>query len=562
MTPAAIGDDASSNNNQWTPVNMAIADAIDYGAKSVRGNYCTWNTLDKGSSITVQNAGLQVVFPQTGTPSIRGTIGVTSGKWYWEITPESNAGVDLIGIAKAEASLSTYVGGDANGWGYYGDGQKYTNNIASSYGASYLYANNDIIGVAFDADNGNIVFYKNNVSQGTAFTGLTSGPYFPAHGDGSNSFITSMQANFGQRPFAYTPPAGFKALCTHNLPAPAIKRPAQYMAATTYTGTGVGRTITNTVNNKSFQPDLVWIKGRSGATDHALYDSVRGATKDIASNSFGVETTQSTGLTAFGANGFDIGALAKLNTNAATYVAWQWKAGDGVVTNTAGSITSQVNANPTTGLSIVTYTGTGANATVGHGLGVTPSMVMVKNLTGTTSANWRVWHSSLAGVSYYLGLNQTTAAANSTSVFNGFSSTNFTIGTDPATNESGKPLVAYCFAEIAGYSKFGSYTGNGSADGPFVFCGFRPRFVMVKQTTGAGGNWFIVDTQRDLFNVEVSAIKPSSPDTETTSTAFCDILSSGFKLRHDGSFYSINIISQTYIFAAFAEVPSKYALAR
>jgi hypothetical protein len=311
----------------------------------------------------------------------------------------------------------------------------------------------------------------------------------------------------------------------------------------------------------------VWIKSRSNATDHALYDSVRGAQQDLVSNSTAVETTQSTGLTAFNEDGFGLSTLTKLNSAGNTYVAWQWKAGDSVVTNTAGTITSQVDVNTTSGLSIVTYTGTGANATVGHGLGVAPSMVIVKSRAGT--GNWQVRHTSTAAANSIQLNSQASRDSSAPTVWNSTAPTSsvFSIGTSTDVNAAGTAYVSYCFAEIAGYSKFGSYTGNGSADGPFIHCNFRPKWILVKTTNlniaGSWGDWRIWDTVRNTANVSDDGIidaNDSLAEFVNFSNLSVDILSNGFKLR--AAYSDTNNSGTTYIYAAFAEVPSKYALAR
>jgi hypothetical protein len=324
-----------------------------------------------------------------------------------------------------------------------------------------------------------------------------------------------------------------------------------------YTGNNTARSITGL----GFSPDFVWIKGRSGATDHALYDIVRGVEKDLVSNSTAAETTQTTGLTAFNSDGFSIGTLAKLNTNAATYAAWAWDAGSSTVTNTSGTISSQVRANASAGFSVVTYTGTGANATVGHGLGVAPGMVIVKRRNST--GNWQVRHTSIAAASS-IQLNLTNAAASATTVWNSTapSSTVFSIGTDATVNASGGTYVAYCFAPVAGYSSFGSYIGNGSAsDGPFVYTGFRPRFVLLKASSysTASTDWFLWDTARDTYNIASKYLTANRSSSEGVVSYF-DILSNGFKFRYTDANNNTN--GQTYIWAAFAEHPFQYARAR
>jgi hypothetical protein len=429
-----------------------------------------------------------------------------------------------------------------------------------AYGATWNTTN--IIGVALDLDAGTLVFYKDNVSQGTAYTSL-SGTFTPIFGFQGGTTVTGV-GNFGQRPFTYTPPTGFVALNTQNLPTPTISNGASYMAATTYTGTGSALTVANTVGSASFQPDLVWVKGRSGATDHAWYDAVRGVQKQLESNNTAAETTETTGLTAFSSTGFTVGALAQMNTNAATYVGWQWNAGGSTVTNTSGSISAQVRANTTAGCSIVTYTGTGANATVGHGLGVAPNMIIFKN-KGSTNA-WCIYHSAISPANF---LQFDTSAQLSSTTYPMFgttptaaTSTVFSIGTNAQTNAASS-FVAYCFAAVAGYSAFGSYTGNGSADGPFVYLGFRPRWIMIKNTdisADAGTGWFMYDSTRATYNLVKPYLRAESSAAEVDSLDMLDILSNGFKIRRIGT--SINGSSNTYIYAAFAENPFKYSLGR
>jgi hypothetical protein len=288
---------------------------------------------------------------------------------------------------------------------------------------------------------------------------------------------------------------------------------------------------------------------------------VRGVQKQLESNNTGAETTETTGITAFGSDGFTTGALAQLNTSAATYVAWNWKAGNNAgASNSAGSITSTVSANTTSGFSVVTYTGTGANATVGHGLGVAPKMVIVKNRTSTGS--WCTWHTGLTSGAYALFLESTDAQGSYPTIFNSTvpTSTVFSVGTATGTNASSNNFVAYCFAEVAGYSKFGSYTGNGSTDGPFVFTGMRPAYVMIKRTDSSPYNWVIVDTARNTYNVANAQLSANLSDAENTLYAAIDFNSNGFKMRTTDGAY--NASGGTYIYMAFASNPFKYSLAR
>jgi hypothetical protein len=325
-----------------------------------------------------------------------------------------------------------------------------------------------------------------------------------------------------------------------------------------YTGNNTARSITGL----GFSPDFVWIKGRSGATDHALYDIVRGAQLDLVSNSTAAETTQTTGLTAFNSDGFSIGTLAKLNTNAATYAAWTWDAGTTTATNDVGSISSQVRANASAGFSVVTWTGNGTQgATIGHGLGVSPRLLIFKRRdNGTGESAWWTYHASVTSPNAnwwrnYGTLNGTAAFADwggDSALAAAPSSTLLTVGNYPGFNANGGTFVAYCFAPVAGYSSFGSYTGNGSADGPFVYTGFRPRFILFKNASATSG-WNIFDTARDTYNAADKYLVANSSVVESSGTPVFDILSNGFKVRN--TWTDINGSGNSIIYAAFAESP-------
>ena len=342
---------------------------------------------------------------------------------------------------------------------------------------------------------------------------------------------------------------------------PAIAKPNQHFDATLYTGTSAAQTITNA---GAFQPDLVWGKNRTNVNGHRLTDSVRGTGKVLFSDTTSSDTTGDGQLSSFNSNGFGLtggsGAFEGLNQSGNNYVAWQWKAGGTAVTNTSGTISSQVSANPTAGFSVVTYTGTGANATVGHGLGVAPSMIIFKNRQSTTS--WLVYHTSM-GNTNAMFLNGTSASGASSTYFNNTSptSTVFSLGSDTSGNGANN-IVAYCWAAVPGYSAFGSYTGNGSTDGPFVYLGFRPRFVMIKRSSSTG-NWELLDTSRNPYNDTNLTLQANLSDAEGTGAGGnwgFDILSNGFKIRGVNS--EINTSGQTYIYMAFAEAPFKYSSAR
>jgi hypothetical protein len=313
-----------------------------------------------------------------------------------------------------------------------------------------------------------------------------------------------------------------------------------------WTGTGSNQTITT-----GFSPDLVWAKPRSAAASHGLYDTVRGNNLRLSSNQTAAEATVNLQM---GSTGFTVEGSSSYGDSGVTYVAWTWDAGSSTVTNTDGSITSSVRANPSAGFSIVTYTASGtAGATVGHGLGVAPQFIIVKNRD--YAQNWFAYHQYIGGAG---GLNFNTTEAAFTSDAGYWNSTNTSSSVITLGNYHGAfgthGYIAYCFAPVEGYSAFGSYTGNGSADGPFVYTGFRPRWIMVKSTSASG--WIILDSARDSFNLSKKQLFPHSNTTEYDSSPDyfnVDILSNGFKLRSASGASNGNNV--TYIYAAFAENP-------
>jgi hypothetical protein len=388
------------------------------------------------------------------------------------------------------------------------------------------------------------------------------------------SFYNSNGAwsfNFGQQAFSYTAPSGFKALCTQNIPTPTINNGANYMAATLWSGSGASVSITNTVNNISFQPDFVWVKNRSSATNHYLWDSVRGVLKELYSNLTNAESTNTIGLSAFNSNGFTLNnGDTAWNASGSNYVGWNWKAGGTAVSNTSGTITSSVSAGATQGFSVVTYTGTGANATVGHGLGVAPSMIIIFERS-PGGDDHIVYHSSLTSNQYAIRLNTTAAQTGASGAYwNSTSptSTVFSVGTSGESNQSTATYVAYCWAPIAGYSAFGSWTNNNSTSGTFTYLGFRPRFILLKNTDNVE-RWFIFDSSRQTYNIPPPAtswLVPNDTSAEGANgatTATIDLLSNGFKIyTTNPAAGEVSFGTRTYIYAAFAENPFKYARAR
>jgi hypothetical protein len=377
--------------------------------------------------------------------------------------------------------------------------------------------------VAFDPVAGKVWFGKNGTwnsssdpatnTGGLTISGYSGAGLFPYCTFNPDASTDSSTFNFGQRAFAYTAPSGFKALCTTNLPTPTIGATSttlanDYFNAVTYTGNGSTQSITGV----GFAPDFVWVKNRSGANSNGLYDTIRGATKSLYSNSTSSEQTDVNSLTAFGSNGFTVGSDGIVNTNTSSYVSWNWNAGGSTVTNTSGTISAQVRANTTSGFSIVTYTGNGsANQTVGHGLGVAPAFGILKDRdTNSNNNQWQIFHTAAGDKYGYF----TTAAFAGTAEFypTSGSSTTVTVGRgSPAatTNESGDNFVMYLFTPVAGYSAFGSYTGNGSTDGPFVYIGFRPEFILFKESSASGNDWYIFDSVRSTYNVATNRLFPN-----------------------------------------------------
>jgi hypothetical protein len=569
-----LGYDTSPNGNNWTTNNISLTTGATYDSmldvptltSATVANYATWNPVGGGAG-TLSNANLTSTTSSL-TPSLAG-MAMQSGKWYWEVTIQTVSN-PRIGVYDASTAISTDFGATAGAWCMLNSPSRIiNNNSASSYG-SFAPVSGTVMILAYDADNGRLWYGQDGTwfasgnpatNANPSQTSVTGKAIVAAVSSGTGSNVFNI--NFGQQGFAYTPPSGFVALNTYNLSTPTIPNGAVYFAATTYTGTGATQVVTNTVNGTAMQPDFVWLKSRSAARDHRLMDTNRGINNIIYSDLAIVESAGSA-LSSVNSNGFTLNTTDNQNVSSETYIGWQWKANAGTnVSNTSGSITSTVSANTTAGFSVVTYTGTGANATVGHGLGVTPSMMIFKNRTGVY--NWAVYHASLANASTTLELNNATAADGTNgTTFNATAPTSsvFSLGTNDRVNRSTNTFVAYIFAPIAGYSAFGSYTGNGSTDGPFVYTGFRPRFIMVKCSSNSTGStvWTMWDTSRSPYNASVNELYANLNSVESVDASGIDILSNGFKPKRNSEY--ANTSGWTYIYMAFAENPFKYSLAR
>ena len=508
-TSTTLGKDSSPNGNNWTPNNFSVTAGVgndslvdsptNYGSNTgvggeVRGNYCTWNSLVPGDSAS--NGNLDVT-----NDTARGNQELMKYNSYWEVT--STGGTCLAGIIST-AATSTVTVGSAKTFGF-----------KLSQGGVFEYA---------------------NVTDGSSFTSQATAVTPPIVFASTGASITAS-LNAGQRQFVATAPTGFKALCTTNLSTPTIKKPSSYFDALAYTGTGAS----NSISSLGFSPDLVWIKNRGAATSHALYDTTRGTQAQLSSDTTDAEVTSSTGLTAFGSSGFTFGTSTLVNTTGTQYVAWAW------------------DEAPIAGFDVVNYLGDGsAGKNISHNLGVAPKFMIVKNRV-TAGFDFVVYHASMNATPQngYMTLNGTLGYTANSTIWNNTAPTSsvFTVGTNTALNKTGENHIAYLWSEVEGFSKIGSYVGNGSTDGVFVWCGFRPRYILFKNPSG-GTYWQIYDATRNTYNVVNSDLYAGNAASEQ-SDASLDILSNGFKAR------SITYINDgTINFVAFAESPFKYARAR
>jgi len=598
---STIGADTSGNDNHWTSNNLVASDVVP---DSPTNNFATLNPLDAAANCVISEGNLKYTTDHSAQTLLKGTFNLTN-KHYWEVsvpgvTGDASAGD--VGIANPSAlskngGYATWAANTLIYTSHNGNKSDGFGGSSASYGATYT--TGDIVGIAVDVPSGTIQFFKNNASQGTITdsTITTQGntnTLLPVLANNSTSGSRSFIANFGQDSsfagtktaqgnadangigdFYYAPPSGgFLALCTANMPDPVATidpakggSPQDYFNTVLYNGNGSTQGITGV----GFQPDWVWLKNRDTDDSSALTDSVRGVTKELNSDiDSGAESTNADGLTAFGADGFSLGDDVIYNTNSEKYVAWNWKAGtafsNDASATSVGSIDSAGSVNTDVGFSIIGYTGISINSagsagTVAHGLGVAPELIFFKSRSTTNS--W-VTYATAIGAENYLYLNRNNASAD----FDNFqdtatTSTVFSLSAHKEANGgdagSDGTMIAYCFASVEGYSKIGKYTGNGSTDGPFVYTGFRPAFVMTKETSATSA-WVLRDNIRSPSNVMAEVLFASRSGAEETSGYDTDFLSNGFKLRNSGG--DGNTDGNTFIFMAFAEQPFKYANAR
>ena len=563
-----LGLDSSGIGNNWTPTNFSVTAGVtndslldsptdyDDGSGNIRGNYCVLDANTKGSFVTLSNAGLTTAGNTSSNSGLAmGTLAVSSGKWYWEMTATTAGQISYMGVAKRNSPWSTLDNVETFGNNGYAmilrtNGELFGNEKVAASTTSFT--NGDVMACALDMDSGALYISKNgtwlnsgNPVSGSAKTGalFTWGPgsetldLLTPIGGGYNGNLNHF--NFGQRAFTYTPPAGFRPINTKNLK-------------------DVGSfNLPDTFGNYVNTPDLIWIKNRSNTYNHIIQDTVRGPAVYVDLTS-AAQQPAATGVQAFLPNGFQIGSILGGNANLERIVGWTW------------------NRGRIPGFDIVTYGGNStASQTISHNLGVKPAMMIVKSISsGVASWNsWNVWHQSLSNQAQsYLRLGENLILNTSSAVWGNAAPGNstFTVGWNAGAglNGTGDSFIAYLWAEVPGFSKFGTYTGNASSEGPFINTGFRPAFVMIKRTD-ATSSWIIYDVKRDLVNPCFREIQPNSTESENSGTSNIsgriDILSNGFKERSsssDSNFAFENASGGTYVYAAFAEAPFKYANAR
>ena len=560
-TGSHVGTSATFTGNNWTPNNISVTagETMDSLMDTPTNNWCVMSPVQNNAAavtVTPSNGNLKIDWTGSwpnGGVGLTGTHWIlpSSGKFYWEVTIDADTNQCLyMGLADETSPTNSGVlgyGGHSNTAAFTWAATNnvlYWNNATQNPGAAIV---GDVIQVAYDSATGKFWIGNNGswLLSGNPAAGTT--PAGTLSGETGNKLVnwaaattlsrqTATSWNFGQQGFKYTPPTGYLALNAANLPTPTIKRGDSYMAVNTRTGTGAAFNVTG----QRFAPDLVWTKGRSGATDHALYDTVRGVQNDIGSNLSTAETVQAQGVTAFNSDGFSGGTLAKINTNAATYVDWMWR------------------KSATAGLDIVTYTGNGSNRTIAHALGAVPTMIIIKDRSG--ARNWVVYHQAIGNGSY-IALNSGAAPTADATAWNSTTPTSsvFSLGTFANVNTNTETYVAYVFTGIPGYSKAFSYTGNAAADGTFCYLGFRPRYGMFKNLTGGAFDWETWDSVRSTYNVMDAELAPNTAAAELSGLNYVDFVSNGMKMRAASA--PINVAA-TIIGIAFAETPFKYSNAR
>ena len=589
-TATNLGLDSSGNSNNWSVNGISTTDKM---IDTPTNNFAVMNALEpsSGVSATLSEGNLKTVGTTVSySGGIASTFEQSSGKWYWEVyvNSEVTAGsnfYNFVGAAtgdnnlihKSNTSQIPSVAPSVNGWSWEGDGSINLSGTGTKAVSSVTAPSvGSVLGFAIDLDNGNVYFYHNGTAQNsgnaviTGVTGLVHNPMVGVYNGSTVTFNFGQDSTFagattaggnsdgnGKGDLKYAPPSGYLALCTANLPEPVVGPLGDSISTDNfnpvlYTGNGSTQSITGV----GFQPDWTWCKMRTDAgRGHALFDSVRGGNERLDSSST-QEGRTNEGNISFQSDGFNVtSSHPTVNDSGDSAVAWNWKAGGTAVSNTAGTINSQVSAGEY--MSICTWTGNGTSgATIGHGLGKVPSMFIVKRRTPANG--WAVYHEAL-GTGSEVYLNYSQAKTNSNFWITSPTTSVFSVSGSDYVNLLNNTYVGYVFANLDGACKAGLYTGNGSSNGTFVYTGFRPAFILVKGIDDAY-SWTMLDSTRDSYNVANKLLYPSFPANENTGTPRWDFLSNGFKAR-DGS-GNDNTSGQRYIYLAFAENPFKYANAR
>ena len=583
-----LGKDNSGNGNNFTPSNFNVtANSVENDSvlDSPTNNWCTLNPLtgfwNGGGTQTLEDGLLFSDNPNSGDRANHATFRLKPNKKYYiegVYLEPSGSGSQLIwGLTTVTKnggfpSKAVGTGGFSINWrGGAGTTQSHDESSTTNIGSRP--SNGAVIGVAIDLVNGK--FYAHNANSyynsgdpdngtGAIITGIPTGVEynFTTSVDSGGPNFSEYKINFGQQGFQHQPSTFTDLLNSQSLDEPTIPDGSKYFDVLTYTGTG---TTAQSITGLEFQPDWVWIKSRSFANNHHLFDSVRGVNKIMRSSTTDGEDTISGVMSAFNSDGFTVqeaGGNNATNDDGSTFVAWCWDAGTSTVTNNDGSISAQVRANSTAGFSIITWTGTGSNLTIGHGLGVKPTAHITKARSGSSGCDWFVYFSS-QGAEKNLRWNNASALGDTANLYNDTEPTSsvITIGNSSCINENGGTYLTYAFSDVEGYCKTGTYTGNGASNGSFVFLGFRPAWVMVKRTNGSE-NWAIWDYKREGINPNGRLLRADSSTDEggDVSGHRIDLLSNGFKLRNTDTKGNGN--NDTYVYLAFAEQAFKHARAR
>jgi hypothetical protein len=548
------------------------------------GNFAVLNPLDDPRTyVTYSDANLTVTNTTSNAHSpFISTIGMApnSGKYYWESIGVGNSNTrNATGIGTAESMGSTtlpvgfisnqaglYIGSGTAVY-FYDESGTSTFNVAWAAGNVFMHCYDANTGKFWVGQNG-VWYNSSGGTTGDPATGTnptatltSSNTYFPL-GTVYNNSGSYLYYNFGQRPLAYTPPTGFLKLNTFNLPDSTIEDGSDYFTPVLYSGNSSTQSITGV----GFQPDLVWTKDRNSYVHVTAVDAVRGAPLDLFTSAQNGDSNDHNGLTAFTADGFNLGSSTNHNVTGHSYVAWSWLAGNSTSTNTSGSVNSTVSVNTTAGFSIVGFTSPSSGSfTMGHGLGASPDLIIMKRRESTS--NWGIFHSAVCTSEDNYFIFNSNALISYTDFWGAALPTSTVFGANVGASAiANETMIAWCWRAVEGYSAFGKYTGNNSTDGPFVYTGFRPAYILVKSSTGASNNiqWNVYDTARGTFNPIDEYTLVSTPDVESNSAATyyeADILSNGFKIRASGV-YGVNQNNCIYAYAAFAENPFKNALAR